>query len=363
MKNPTEPNIPLPSETIFQEVIEIFPDAVMIVDSGGRIVDTNTQFDNMFGYAKKELLNRSMDILIPENARNKHKAYTKQFFKNPQRRPMGSNMPLAGRCKNGEEISIEISLSPVKTENNALIIATVRDISEKVYLKELELKNKELEQYAHVISHDLQAPVNSIIGLIAMIDFQLKKGDYGIEEYLRQLNALALRMKTNTRGLLEYSKFGADVEREVLDCNQVIRDVLEDLKAAIEEKGALIEISELPKISGHTYQIHLLFQNLIGNALKFHKKNCIPSVKVSAVKKSGYWEFSVSDNGVGIEKANYSTIFDIFKRLNDPHDFEGTGIGLAHCKKIVDIHQGEIWVESIPGKGSTFYFTLPVKKD
>ena len=158
--------------------------------------------------------------------------------------------------------------------------------------------------------------------------------------------------------LLEYTRIGKETSKIPINCNGLIGEVLLDLSASIKESGALIHSENLPVVNGYAY-LKLLFQNLLSNAIKFRKARTTPIINISAVDKGEEFVFSIKDNGIGIEKIYHERIFLIFQRLYTRTEYEGTGIGLAQCKKIVDMHGGEIWIESEPGKGSTFNFTIP----
>lgn len=225
---------------------------------------------------------------------------------------------------------------------------------------ELEEKNKELEQFAYVASHDMQEPLRTISGFVELLQHQYQgKLDDKADKYLNFMAQSSDRMKVLIKDLLEYSRIGRKKELGEVDCNKILNEVLGDLGAAITEADAEISSQVLPVINGYPTEIKQLFQNLIINAIKFSKKNSSPQIKISAENIKGYWQFSFADNGIGIEEKYNERIFEIFQRLHTRTEYEGSGIGLSHCKKIVELHKGKIWVESTPGKGSIFYFTLP----
>lgn len=167
------------------------------------------------------------------------------------------------------------------------------------------------------------------------------------------------RMSQLIKGLLEYSRIGANMERKTIDCNAVLDEIQRDLSSLIEETGTCIQIEPLPIIQGYAIEFRLLFQNLLSNAIKFRLPDVTPEIKVFAEEQKDYWMFCVSDNGIGISEEYQEKIFIIFQRLNPMNDYKGTGIGLAHCMKIVELHGGKIWVKSEIEKGSDFYFTIP----
>jgi light-regulated signal transduction histidine kinase (bacteriophytochrome) len=166
-------------------------------------------------------------------------------------------------------------------------------------------------------------------------------------------------MRILIKDLLDFSQIGNKKELEQVDCNQKLAEVIADLELAIGEAGAEITFSQLPVVNGYPTEIKQLFQNLINNAIKFRKKDVAPRINISVQRKLAFWEFAIKDNGIGIEAKHSEKIFVIFQRLHTRTQYQGSGIGLSHCKKIVELHNGKIWIESVPGEGTTFYFTLP----
>lgn len=230
--------------------------------------------------------------------------------------------------------------------------------------RELEQKNKELEQFAYVASHDLQEPLRTTSSFSELLQRQYKgKLDEKADKYLTFINQSSDRMKVLIQDLLDYSRIGRKKELEQVDCNIILKEVLADIDVAIKETQAEINFCRLPVIKGSATEIKQLFQNLIINAIKFRRENESPVINICARKKNRYWEFSCRDNGIGISDEHSERIFIIFQRLHTRSEYEGSGIGLAHCKKIVEMHGGKIWLESEPSCGSTFYFTIPEKNN
>lgn len=226
---------------------------------------------------------------------------------------------------------------------------------------ELKRSNKELEQFAYVASHDLNEPLRMISSYLGLIQRRLGGQLEGeIKEFMDYALEGASRMRALIDGLLEYSRVGRKGEpKDGIDLNILLNDVLADLKAAIEQSGAVVTVEPLPTVRGVESELRRTFQNLIGNALKFHAKDRKPAIHVGAAAKGDVWEFHVTDNGIGIEAKNFEQIFQMFKRLHGQSEYPGTGLGLALAKRIVDTHGGRIWIESQPGQGSIFRFTLP----
>ncbi|MBO9631746.1 MAG: PAS domain-containing protein [Chitinophagaceae bacterium] len=236
------------------------------------------------------------------------------------------------------------------------------ELEEKVKNKtyQLVLRAKEIEQFTYFASHDLQEPLNTTMGFIGLLKNKFKEqSDNNSEQYFNYITRANERMKTLVRELLEYSRLGKEKEVKEVDCNEVVRDVLADLGAAIEQHQAVIRVGELPVIKAYPLELKLLFQNLLSNAIKFRKPDSPPEIQISALKESGHWVISIQDNGIGIDANYLEKIFHLFRRLHNQTVYEGSGIGLAHCRKIVELHGGDISVSSEKGIGSCFSFTIP----
>jgi len=227
-------------------------------------------------------------------------------------------------------------------------------------LKNLSQSNKELERFAYIASHDLQEPLRTIEDFITLFKMEYSNTiDEEARTYLDFIEEASSRMGSLIKDILSYSKIGTKKDLAEVNLNELIDNVLKDLYLKIKKSGAKIKRQKLPKINGFNIELHSLFLNLISNALKFTKENTVPLIEIGTIKeyKEGVHIY-IKDNGIGIDKKNFDNIFEVFKRLHNQEEFEGTGIGLAHCKKIVDLHEGKIWVESEQGKGSTFHITL-----
>jgi len=229
----------------------------------------------------------------------------------------------------------------------------------KSVISEVHKKNQELEQITYITSHDLQEPLRTINSLVNLFKTKYTTSlDANGIKMMEFLDGATSRMQNLIKDLLDYSVIGKDKAKTSIDCNQIIENIVKDLSVKIKQTDANIHWSNLPKINGIPSEIRLLFQNLISNALKFQKEDITPHVTIKSQEQNDHWKFSVSDNGIGMEEKDLDKIFSIFHRLHSKDKYEGTGIGLAHCTKIIDIHGGEIWVESEPNKGSTFHFTI-----
>ena len=228
--------------------------------------------------------------------------------------------------------------------------------------EDLKQSNSEIKQFAYIASHDLQEPLQTIMSFITLLqeDYQ-GKFDPVADKYFEYINKSALRMRALITALLDYSRLGKDAEPSILETKNIVEELKTDLSKLIEKERVEINVGTLPEVFGYEVEMRQLFQNLVTNAIKFSHAERSPEISISAEQTGGNWTFSISDNGIGIDKIHLSKIFIIFKRLHRRDEYEGTGIGLAHCKKIVEMHNGKIWAESKPGLGSTFYFTIPQK--
>jgi len=233
----------------------------------------------------------------------------------------------------------------------------------KALIYELKRSNEELQQFAYVSSHDLQEPLRTITSFTQLLERRYKdKLDSDADEFIEYIVDAAKRMQNLIKDLLNYSRVTTrGKEFESTDSEEILEDALSNLHAAIRENNGEITYDKLPKIMADKRQMIQLFQNLIGNAIKFRKPEIPPKIHISAKKDKNEYVFSVEDNGIGMEPQYLERIFIIFQRLHTLDEYSGTGIGLAVSKKIVERHGGHIWVESEPCEGSTFYFTIPIK--
>ncbi len=229
--------------------------------------------------------------------------------------------------------------------------------------EELARSNADLKDFAHVVSHDLKGPLHTIQGFAKLLARRYEgKIDAKADEFIRSIIDGTVRMEDLIRDLLEYSQLGIKAERAApADCSLIVEKVIGNLKASVEENHAVLTHDAMPTIIADPSQMTSLFQNLIDNAIKFHGKER-PRIHISAERKGEEWVFSVRDNGIGIDSEDPEKIFGMFQRLHSSAAYPGTGIGLATCRKIVESHGGKIWVDSEPGKGSIFYFTIPYKE-
>ncbi len=225
--------------------------------------------------------------------------------------------------------------------------------------EQLILSNKELGQFAYIASHDLQEPLRTISNYVELLERHYKgKLDVNADKYLSTISAATGRMQMLIKDVLDYSRIGYNNNRTEIDCNRILNEVLTDMSAVIRQSGAEVKADFLPVINGYP-ELHSVFQNLLSNAIKFRRPEIPLILHIAAEDKIIEWLFSVKDNGIGIEPEYYDRIFTIFQKLHSQKQYPGSGIGLAHCKKIIEMHGGKISVDSTPGKGTIFYFSIP----
>lgn len=230
---------------------------------------------------------------------------------------------------------------------------------QEMQIEKIKSVNKELEQFVYVASHDLQEPLRTMTSYINLIsEIYIEQLDGNALKYMNHVEDASLRMKNLIKDLLDYSKIGKEKEVKNVDLNKITTEILLDFELIIKDNNATVKVAELPMIKGLEIELKQLFQNLISNGLKFKKADTAPLIEVTVEDQDDYWLFSVRDNGIGMEQKFFDRVFVIFQRLHNRNDYEGTGIGLSVCKKIVDMHKGEIWIESEVDQGSTFYFTI-----
>lgn len=364
------------AEARFRGLLEAAPDAIAIVDGEGRIVLVNAQTEALFGYSRAELIGCPVELLVPGRFRAAHIGHRTAYASAPRTRPMGQCVDLFGRRKDGTEVPIEVSLSPVTIGDDVLTISILRDTSERrrmitelkhaeeelrVQKRALEEKVREMDDFIHVVSHDLKEPLR---GIEAFAGFLLE--DYGPlldgdgKRYVTFLKQAAVRMKDLIHDLLTLASISRKgPTTQTVDLNRILAQTQRDLEYSIQSKHAEIRVvSTLPTVVCDPTQIGEVFKNLISNAVKFNTRPH-PVIEIASREEGDAHVMSVADNGIGIDPRYTERIFGLFERLHPQEEFEGTGAGLAICKKVIEGGGGRIWVTSQPGEGSTFSFTIP----
>lgn len=353
-------------EAQFRQVVEMAPNAMILIDKEGKIELVNLQAEKIFGYARNELLGDSIDILLPERFRNLHPHYRGTYFSNPSPRAMGVGRELFGLRKDGSEFPVEIGLNPIMTSTGLKVLSAIVDISDRKQadyrqqklINELIRINEELNNFAYVSSHDLKSPLRGIDQLATWIAEDLKDMlNEDTKDHLRLMRSRIKRMETLLDDLLAYSKVSLTTEKtEPVDTFALVKDVF-DLIAT--NKAIQLHVMDgLPTLMTRKVPLELIFRNLINNAIKHHDKQS-GTIKVSARSLAGETEFSIEDDGPGIPQEHQQRVFAMFQTLRPRDDVEGSGIGLSLVKKTVESQGGKISLESDGKTGCIFRFTWP----
>jgi len=341
---------------------------MVVVNHGGEIVLLNLQAEKQFGYYRDELVGQKVTNIIPEGFAERLIADALRSAEDALAQQIGTGIELTGRRKDGSGFPIEIMLSPLESAEGVLVTAAIRDITKRKKaeanllqkVEELNRSNQELEQFAYIASHDLQEPLRMVASYTQLLSRRYK-GQLGsdADEFIAFAVDGASRMQRLIQDLLAYSRAGTKAKL-LFDTSseEALQQALVNLRGAIEESHAVVTHDPLPTVLADEMQLVQLFQNLVGNAVKYQNPG-IPRIHISAARNGGNkWRFSIKDNGLGIDSQYFDKIFGMFQRLHKREEFAGTGVGLAICKKIVERHGGSISVESQPGHGSTFHFAL-----
>ena len=362
------------NEKKFRELFDKANDMITLVelnDNGtyGRFMEVNNIASQKLGYTKKELLDMTLyDITAPECLADVQK--NNEELKNK----MHARFEVVYLTKDGKRIYIENNDHLFEMRGRKVVLAIARDISLRKemeiemneLIKELERSNEDLQSFAYITSHDLQEPLRTIASFTQLLERRYKgKFDKDADEFMDFIVDATTRMRKMIQDLLEYSRVTTQgKEFKEVNSKDILEQVLSSLKIIIDENKAEITYDSLPIIFADEAQIGRVFQNLISNAIKYKKPDTPPKIHISSVQDNENKEyiFSISDNGIGIEEQYFDRIFNIFQRLHTREEHEGTGIGLSVVKRIVERHGGRIWLESEQGKGSTFYFTIPIKE-
>lgn len=360
----------------FEELLESAPNAVVIIEADGRIEQVNRQAELIFGYERDEILGQPVEVLLPARFHDSHIGHRSRYVVDPQTRPMGAGLELFGLRKDGSEFPVEISLSPLYSDDRLLMTAIVRDISKRKANErelrrtarslqertaELEAVNHELESFAYSVSHDLRAPLRSIDGFSQAIleDYSAQVDDRG-RRYLRHVRDAAQEMGRLIDDLLQLSK----VTRGALhpsrtDLTALVHAVKDGLDHGDSARTVEWSIEDGLFVYADERLLRIALENLIGNAWKFTRDRETARIRFGHRIDDGITVYCVEDNGAGFDMDYVGKLFAPFQRLHSGEEFEGSGIGLATAQRIIRRHGGRIWADGEVDRGATFSFSLP----
>lgn len=356
------------AEERIRSIVDHVIDGIITIDERGTVESLNPAAQRIFGYAAADVVGKNVKMLMPEPFHSEHDGYLANYLRTGIAKIIGIGREVIGRRQDGTTFPMELAISEFHLGQRRYFTGIVRDISERKYAEselrmsaqELGRSNLDLEQFAYVASHDLQEPLRAVAGCIQVLKKRYQgQLDARADELIAHTVEGVSRMHQLIDDLLSYSRVGTRGKAFASsDSHASLMRALANLEAAVAESGAIITHDRMPTVQADAAQLTQLFQNFISNAIKFRGPQP-PRIHVAAVRGEGEWIFSVKDSGLGIEPEYFERIFVIFQRLHTRAEYPGTGIGLAICKKIVERHRGRIFLESTPGLGSTFSFTIP----
>jgi PAS domain S-box-containing protein len=357
------------SEARYRRLFETAQDGILILDATtGQVVDANPFMQVLLGYSLEQFVGKKLWEIGPF----KGVEASKTAFAELQVKDSVRYESLSLERKDGRRVEAEFISKAYVAAQRRLIQCNIRDITERRSLEklaeerivELARSNSELAQFGYVASHDLQEPLRAVASCVQLLQKRYAgKLDERADEFIAHSVAGIKRMETLINDLLAYSRIASQAQPLVqTNAATVLANVLANLEVAIAESKAVVTYDTLPIVEADPTQLAQVIQNLIGNAIKFRGERP-PVIHVGAVQQDGTWTVAVTDNGIGIEPQYFERIFQVFQRLHTRKEYQGTGIGLAVCKKIIERHGGRIWIESQPGVGSSFCFTLPARSN
>lgn len=361
------------SEERFRMIFDFAPDGMSLVDfKTGRFIKTNLAFQEMHGYTEREFKElTTQDLTHPDDVEMARNAML-DAIKNGQDY---YSIEKRNFHKSGGMVFCSVDVHILKESGRPkFLIGVIKDISQRKenekrlerYALQLEESNRNLQEFAYAASHDLREPLRTVVSYVQLLKKKMPAHamNKDTHDFMDFIVSGSKRMESQIAALLDYSRVSrGELKLQRTDLNQTVFNVCNSLKSQMKENGASIEIGHLPEIMADAHQMDVLMQNLISNSIKYRRGDDAPLVRISSKKQETDWLFSVTDNGIGMEKGYLEKIFAVFRRLHSQEEIPGTGIGLTICRRILQRHGGKIWAESKPGVGTTFFFTIPFKKE
>ncbi|MEJ2180614.1 MAG: PAS domain S-box protein [Gammaproteobacteria bacterium] len=360
-------------------LLESTPDAMVVVNENGEIILANKQIKNIFGYTMEELVGQPVEVLLPERSRGQHVGYRSDYAEKPSAVPMGYLRDISGQHKGGVEFPIEISLSPLDSDEGLLVLAAIRDVTERKIIEkeliqyrdhleelvamrtaDLEASNRELESYSYSIAHDLRAPLRAIAGFSQiLLDDAKDKLEPEDMDALNRIIAAGKNMSQLIDDILELSRITrSELHYEMVDLSKLGNNIVSRLKQSHPDREVVCQIEDNLTVKGDVRLLDVALQNLIENAWKYTRDISPAHIELGKQKQNGEIVYYVKDNGVGFDMEYTAKLFKPFHRLHSAEDFEGTGIGLATVQRVIQRHGGKIWIKAEKNNGATFYFSL-----
>lgn len=349
-------------EKKFELLLQSAPDAMIISNTKGIIELINNQTEKLFGYTKEEMIGMPVESLVPKDSRKKHVHHRHAYHADPKIRSMGAGLELFAVRKDGTQFPVEISLSPIITEQGQIVSSSIRDITDRKDLQDqLRKSNEEMSAFTYSVSHDLRAPLRSVIGFTSILE-----EDYGnkLDEEAKRITATiknsAVRMGHLIDDLLAFSRMGRQqLVKTEIDTNKMLEDCINEIVQQQKPIAISWKIDDLPQVLADHTTLKQVWINLLSNAIKYSSPRPSPEVVIGSYSEENNYVFFIRDNGVGFDSAYTHKLFKVFQRLHDADEFEGTGVGLALVDKIISRHGGRVWAESKLNEGACFYFSLP----